>query len=166
MTIQDMGAIGELLGSIFVFVTLVYLAVQVRHSRNLIDENRKIALSQVYQGRSAFRGNLAKDLIDNSQYASIFVKLRGGIDPQPPHVLIENFDKLTEEEKAILTFQQQAVTQGIDNSLYQIELGLVDDAGAQGSYDFIRAEYPLWVHSKVPIPIRISRWYEENADDA
>ena len=33
MTIQDLGAIGEFLGSVFVLATLVYIAIQTRQSR-------------------------------------------------------------------------------------------------------------------------------------
>ena len=158
------GAVGEIVGAVAVFLTLIYLAVQVRQSRDLLEENKKIALSQVYEGRANFRGDLAKVMMNNPEWASIFVKLRDGIHPQSPDVMIKNFDKLTDQEKAIANFQKQAMTQGIDNSLYQIELGLVDAMGAQGTFDFIRAEYPLWVHAGVPIPIRISKWYQENVD--
>ena len=163
MTIQDLGSIGELLSSVFVLVTLIYLAVQVRHSRELLEENRKITMSQVYEGRAFYRGNLAKELID-PVWASVYVKLRGGVKSVPPSAVIENYDKLTDEEKVISIMQQQAVTQGIDNSLYQIELGLVDETGAQGSYDYIREDFPLWAHSKIPIPPRIVKWYEENGE--
>ena len=34
MDIQDLGAIGEFVSSIVVFITLIYLAVQVRHTRS------------------------------------------------------------------------------------------------------------------------------------
>ena len=143
--------------------TLVYLAVQVRQSRDLLEENRRITLSQMYEGRARFRGELSRDAM-NLDWASISVKLRGGARPVPVSVLVANFNKLTEEEKTISMMQQGAVTQGIDNSLYQIELGLVDDLGAQGSYDFIRAEYPLWLHAQIPIPPRITKWYNTNVD--
>jgi hypothetical protein len=163
MTIQELGALGEFLGSIFVLVTLIYLAVQVRQSRDLLEENRKIALSQVYEGRSAYRGGLTRDLMNNQHWISTFLKLRGGLDQPTPDVLIENYEKLTDQEKLLVTYRTAAMIQGIDNSLYQIGLGLVDEDGASGSYDFIRSEYPLWVHAGVSIPPRISRWYEENA---
>jgi hypothetical protein len=44
MSIQDLGAIGELIGSVAVLATLIYLAVQIRVARNHLDlmilENR------------------------------------------------------------------------------------------------------------------------------
>ena len=36
-TVQDLGALGELLGSIAVLLTLVYLAVQTRATRNAME---------------------------------------------------------------------------------------------------------------------------------
>ena len=118
-------------------------------------------MSKVYEDRAFYRGELSKDLI-NPVWASVYIKLHGGTRPVPGRVLVENYDHLTDEEKVISMMQQMAVVQGIDNSLYQIELGLVDELGAQGSYDFIHDEYPLWVHSEIPIPRRITNWYESN----
>jgi hypothetical protein len=43
-TAQLLGNIGEFVGSIMVVVTLVYLALQVRQSKGLLEENRRIAL--------------------------------------------------------------------------------------------------------------------------
>ena len=164
MSIQDLGAIGELLSSLFVLITLVYLAVQVRHSRELLEENRKITLSQVYEGRANLRAGQARSMVSNPHWAAVWVKLQGGDPYQSADVLIENFDRLADEEKALVIFNQNATTQGIDNTLYQVELGLVDEAGAQGSYDFIKDQYPLWVHSRIRIPVRITNWYEDNVE--
>jgi hypothetical protein len=52
---QLLGNYGEFIGSIAVLITLVYLTVQVRQSKDLLEENRKLALSQVYQGRADVR---------------------------------------------------------------------------------------------------------------
>lgn len=40
MTIIELGALGELLGAIAVVLTLIYLSIQVRHSRELLESNR------------------------------------------------------------------------------------------------------------------------------
>jgi len=53
LTIQDLGALGELLGSVAVLVTLVYLAMQGRHGKELLNRNDKIALSQARQPRAS-----------------------------------------------------------------------------------------------------------------
>ena len=44
-TVQDLGALGELLGSIAVLLTLVYLAVQTRATRNAMELQTMMAAS-------------------------------------------------------------------------------------------------------------------------
>ena len=44
MTISDLGAIGELVGSFAVLLTLVYLAIQVRYSRELLERQERLGL--------------------------------------------------------------------------------------------------------------------------
>ena len=51
LSIADLGSIGELVGSIAVLFTLVYLAIQVRHSRELLERNEKLSLGQAFQSR-------------------------------------------------------------------------------------------------------------------
>ena len=58
-TAQFLGNIGEFVGAIGVIVTLVYLAIQVRHSKKSTDANtralqeaRALAISQAYENRT------------------------------------------------------------------------------------------------------------------
>jgi hypothetical protein len=44
-----LGNYGEFIGSIAVLLTLIYVAIQVRHGKNLLEENRQFALSEVRQ---------------------------------------------------------------------------------------------------------------------
>ena len=48
MSIQDLGAIGELLGSIAIFVTLVYLAIQTRLNRKALMDSALIELNRSF----------------------------------------------------------------------------------------------------------------------
>ena len=45
MTIQDLGALGELFGSVLVAVTLVYLAIQLRHNTKVANIQATASLS-------------------------------------------------------------------------------------------------------------------------
>jgi hypothetical protein len=63
-TTQMLGNIGEFIGPIAVVLTLFYLAVQVRHSRESVDANtrvleerRKLAMVQTFQARAEIRIN-------------------------------------------------------------------------------------------------------------
>ena len=58
-TIQMPRSLGEFVGAIAVVATLVYLALQVRHSKEameantrLLDEGRRLALAQAYENRT------------------------------------------------------------------------------------------------------------------
>ena len=52
MTISELGAVGEFVGSIAVLITLVYLAIQVRQTKNQIEANTNAIL-----GSSEIDGN-------------------------------------------------------------------------------------------------------------
>ncbi len=44
-TIQDYGALGELVGAIVVVITLVYLAFQIRQNTRQLEQNTLIAIT-------------------------------------------------------------------------------------------------------------------------
>jgi hypothetical protein len=46
MTLQDWGAIGELVGAVAVIVTLIYLAKEIRLNTSAMAEGRRLALAQ------------------------------------------------------------------------------------------------------------------------
>lgn len=46
MTLQDWGAIGELVGGVAVIVTLIYLALQIRHNTAVVKTTNYLNLSQ------------------------------------------------------------------------------------------------------------------------
>lgn len=159
MSIQDLGAIGELLGSLLVLITLIYLAVQVRHSRELLEENRKLSLSAAYQARTGFRITLAKDFAIDENWLKVQRHLRGGWKSQSVDVQIENFESLSDEEKIKLILWQETVAHSTDNALFQMELGLADENIQQIAWGTIRAQYPFWLHTGVQIPPRVQKWY-------
>ena len=58
-TIQMLGSLGEFVGAIAVVATLVYLAIQVRHSKEAmegntksLEESRQLAIAESYQART------------------------------------------------------------------------------------------------------------------
>ncbi|MCP5183700.1 MAG: hypothetical protein H6993_07040 [Pseudomonadales bacterium] len=67
MSIQDLGSIGELLGSIAVLITIVYLAVQIRqNTRALHTATRETSISRTID----FARNFAKDPQQSELYLS------------------------------------------------------------------------------------------------
>ena len=79
MSIMELGALGEFFGAIAVVVTLIYLAIQVRHSKAAVEENTRTArisvLDQHTRAQSAWRGSLS----NNESLANVWVAARAGI---------------------------------------------------------------------------------------
>lgn len=78
-----LGNIGEFVGAIAVVVTLFYLALQVKHSKEAteantraLDEDRKIALVQRYQTTRESQMQSQRLLVDSPYMPSISLKMR------------------------------------------------------------------------------------------
>jgi hypothetical protein len=119
---EIMGNLGEFVGSFAVLATLLYVALQLRQSRELLEENRRIALSQVHQARMDSRSNLHQAATTND-ISSILSKL---------HVVnhwdvdVEHLQALDEQEIVKLTHYVEQQVLLVDNNVYQSSLGLLD----------------------------------------
>lgn len=124
MTIAELGSIGELVGGIAVLITLIYLAIQVRHSN-------KISLSQAYQARfdSRARLNLKEMGDDLPEILSRF--------SASPEVVME----MTEIDKRQLVAYMSYWLFYLDNVIYQEQLGLLDMAEIYGEQTTRRKAY-------------------------
>ena len=157
MNWEAIGAVGEILGAIAVIGTLIYLAVQVRHSKELLERHEKFAASQVYQTRLGFRIDVVSQLFDPTM-AELIAKRRGGYEPQPPEVMMGNFDNLSASEKIRLEYLNRLAIYTIDNALYQKELGLLDDEQADEVVENMKNQFPMWEHMKMEIPPRLYKY--------
>ncbi len=157
MNWDAIGAIGELLSAIAVLVTLVYLAVQVRYSRDLLEENRKLALSQVYQGRANFRRAVHSEF-GSPEVSKIAAKITQGDGPSDDAV--ERFHELEAHEQTQYRQVQEQWCVMMDDTLLQIELGLLDDRAIESAHTFIRNMYPWWVAIGCTISPRLRDWAE------
>ncbi len=109
MTIAELGSIGELVGGIAVLVTLIYLAIQVRHSN-------QISLSQAYQARFDSRARLhLKEMGDD------LPEILSRFAASPEEVM-----EMTEIDKAKLVAYMNYWLFYLDNVIYQEQLGLLD----------------------------------------
>jgi len=124
---EAIGAIGELLGATAVLATLVYVAVQVRHSRALLEENRKISLSQVYAARAAQRIQHIYQNIDSDHIARLVAEEFG----------------VTEDEFRWREIDQRHIVH-FDNILYQNELGLITTEDMERLTKVMVDSYPGW----------------------
>ncbi len=156
---EVLGNVGEFIGSIAVLATLIYLAVQVRHSRDLLEENRKLVLSQVHANRTQIAIENERQIGDSENLILVIDKMRSTTDWD------EAFSELSSVEKRRLSsFNQQQVWR-FDNLVYQMELGLLDEDLA----NLIKREsFPIEIWRKLGLDItpRLENWAMQHDPDA
>ena len=146
MNWEALGAAAELLGSIAVLATLIYLAIQVRHSRDLLEENRRVALSQVYADRAKSRIEDFRMEVTTPEIVKMRAE-RHGIDEDLAR-------KRILAQKNIVHF---------DNFLYQNELGLISEGDVNRITRLILSQYDYWREIGVEIEFdRVENWYQEH----
>lgn len=160
---QLLGNLGEFVGSIAVIATLIYLAVQVRYSRTLLEENRRIALGQASQTNAGYRLEMQR-YIAQPHIVEIREKVEQG-DARYREEHLNNFDKLSAVEKTIWRSIQGQWTILADESLYQSSLGLVADQDRETYEQTVKSSMRYWDHYEAFVPPRLRSWYEEHKDE-
>ncbi len=117
-TIQMLGSLGEFVGAIAVVATLVYLAIQVRHSREAMEgntsalaENRQLAIAESYQFRTQMLHEFQMRAADSDELAHISTKFRDG-----------GATALTAVEANRLSALHRATLSRLDNTHFQHQL--------------------------------------------
>ena len=146
MNWEAIGAVGQMLGSIAVFVTLGYLAVQVRHARAEMQRS-------VSQSRADGLRELAMNRANNQQLNNSFAKAHAGLGggPMNPFVsaLMER-SALTLEEAYGLWWDQLAFWH-----LRVQVISYIDEMAAGARTDLDRTYREVYGSSPVP-----RLWYE------
>jgi len=122
MTLQDWGAIGEVVGALAVVVTLIYLTKQIRLNTHAIDEGRKLALAQTYQLRSDALQAMLVQAANSEHVGPIIIKLTGLGYPED----VKALDALTDDERGRFRMWQIAQQTHWDNMHYQFQHGYLD----------------------------------------
>jgi hypothetical protein len=122
MTINELGAIGEIVGAFGVIASLIYLSVQIRQNTHAMDEGRRLALAQTYQMRA---DALQEMLVTaaNSQIGAIILKLTEDGYPEDVTAL----DRLSPEERVRFRLWQIAQHTHGDNLHFQYQQGFLDE---------------------------------------
>ena len=115
MSIIELGALGEFLGSIGVIATLIYLAIQIRQNTHSLDEGRRLAMAQSYEARAS-RVDADMRQMAESPYLGIHERARD-----------EGVGGLTPEEQARVRYRAISYHMRFDNLHYQYEQGCLDD---------------------------------------
>ena len=146
MTILELGALGELLGSIAVLATLVYLSVQIRQNTHSIDENKKLALAQTYQMRADALQMMLVHAADSERIGPIITKLTDAGYPED----IRALDGLSKEERQRFRLWQIAQQTHWDNMFFQYQQGFIDEEYYRDSFrERVRRLAPTWTALKL-----------------
>ncbi len=115
MNWDAIGAVAELLGAIGVIASLVYLAGQIRDSREQMSQNTRAVRAGAYQ---QFHENLRATMMEPLTVPSLEgVVFRGMVDPET----------LSEEEAAGFTWWLIGMFLVYENAHYQYRMGLLDE---------------------------------------
>ena len=140
-TIQMLGSLGEFVGAIAVVATLVYLAIQVRHSREAmeantksLEESRQLATVEAQRGWTEMFHEHLIAARESDYMPAIMVKRRE-----------EGFDALTLEEQQRLRWNSLASITRAEMLLTQYQQGfLADDIYEQHFVVQVRAQIEMW----------------------
>lgn len=122
MTLQDFGAMGEVVGALAVVVTLIYLAKQIGQNTHAMEEARKLALAQTYQIRSDALQEMLIHAADSAHIGPIIIKLTELGYPADVAAL----DKLSDVERGRFRMWHIAQQTHWDNMHYQFQQGYLD----------------------------------------
>ena len=150
MNWEAIGAVGDLVGGVAVIATLIYLAVQVKQSKALLERNEKIALSQVYQSRANARMSVVL-----AQAESEKAELIASVCGRP-----ELVDGLDGEDREKVRQYMIATIVHQDNILYQASLGLLDETTMRGMKDLVGSYVPVWKKLDIGLTPLIKECYE------
>ena len=135
-----LGNYGEFIGAIAVVVTLVYLSIQVKHSKDATEFNSKqveqsnlLALSQNQIARVNLIERQIRDITASSELAEIFVRYKA-----------QGIDALDEVER--FRFENWEIIQHylLDSQHYQYKIGMLDDESWQDAIRRIDRQIPIW----------------------
>jgi hypothetical protein len=141
MTLQDWGAIGELVGAVAVVVTLIYLAKEIRLNTRAMAEGRRLALAQTYQMRSDALQAMLVQAADSEHIGPIIIKLTELGYPADVTAL----DALNEFERGRFRMWQIAQQTHWDNMHYQYQQGYLDPEYYEDAFkDRVVRLAPTW----------------------
>jgi len=120
------GAAGETLGAVAVFVSLIYLAIQIRA------QNKESRIASVHEIIEAFRQSTA--MLINPEVAQIYVKAIRGIDQ------LEDWERMSFIATSALLMRVW------EESFYQHSEERLDDS----IWEAMETQYSDWISAKGP----------------
>ncbi len=156
-TIQMLGSLGEFVGAIAVVATLVYLAIQVRHSKEAtdantrsLDESRRLEMAHAYQARADSAAQAYRQMADSEYLAPIRQKLGDAPDRT-------DLTSLSPQELTRWAAWSRGWITDIDNMFYQYQQGFLDQENFDSTVKALILRFsPSWEALDVGITARPS----------
>ena len=126
MNWDAIGASAELLGAIGVIASLIYLATQIRQSREQMGQNTRALQAGSYQQYSQHVHQVMEKPFDSPERE------------QAVRLGMNDFAALSEEDTFRFNFWMIGVVHAFDNGHYQYRVGMLDDERWQRHYTSVR----------------------------
>ena len=126
MNWDAIGAIAELLGAVGVIASLVYLAGQIRHSREQMNQNTRAIRANSYQQYVQSLGEVMHRGVDSPE---MWQTVRSGMN---------DFAVLNEEDAFRFGWWMNGVAHAFENCHYQYRVGMLDEDRWQKHYADVR----------------------------
>ena len=130
MTIEQLGALGEVISALAVVVTLWYLAVQIRQNTHAMEEGKRLALAQTYQMRADALQSMLVHAAESQYIGPLITKLTQLGYPEDVTAL----DRLTPDERGRFRQWQIAQQTHWDNLFFQYQQGFLDEEYYRDSF--------------------------------
>ena len=140
MTLNELGSLGEFMSGLAVVVTLVYLAIQIRH-------NTRAVRSSMHQDMVESTLRIAESLSDNADIARIVLKAD------------EGYDNLTKEELIRFEAYAERVFSNFESVFYSYRNSMLEEdlwESWESSYlaDISRDAMRRFWHEERPLHLR------------
>jgi len=140
VTLNDLGSLGEFISGLAVVVTLVYLAIQIRH-------NTRAVRSSMHQDMVESTLRIAESVSDNADIAGIVLKAE------------EGYDDLTEEELIRFEAYAERVFSNFESVFYSYRNSMLEEdlwESWESSYlvDISRVSMRRFWHEERPLHLR------------
>jgi hypothetical protein len=145
------GATGEVLGALAVFITLIYLAYQIRQNTRSMDENRQLAITQSQQDWTAMFNQAMISMAESDFIAKIMLEVGTG-----------KVSELNTEEKVRLSYHMTAMAARLDMMFLQYQNGFLPQETYDATFvNSIRTFGPLMVDLNAGLSMRRPSFVKE-----
>lgn len=137
MTIFELGALGEFLGAILLFISLIYIGIQIR-------QNTIATRAQIYQARATGAQDFFVQQALNGDLSKLITRVSTGG--------IEEIDRMTSDEYRCYHAWHLAGLARMDNNHYQYTQGFLDrDYYEEVLVPVMRHQGPIWARLELGI---------------